>query len=250
MTHTTTATTAGIPSPRAAISAAGLDQELPVATTFSTVRAPRDLGGPASGRAVHPTVPVPVHRAPRGTPIAVLPARQPIRNPTDAAVPTWLPVIAADADDQSWVRVLLPCRPNGATGWVHTDARITEAARTARIEINHAHRRLRLFQRDTLLGAWPVAVGKPCSPTPRGRTFLLAQVRDLHPAFSPLVFPLGLHATADLTYGGLPGTLAIHTWPIPDVFGHPCTDGGVRIPASALDLIAEHAPAGTCVLIH
>jgi lipoprotein-anchoring transpeptidase ErfK/SrfK len=93
-----------------------------------------------------------------------------------------------------------------------------------------------------------VAVGAAGTPTPAGRTFLLALLAPPRPAYSPLILPLGLHSNALSTFGGGPGTVGLHGWPNPSVFGHAVSNGCVRVPAAALHLLSG-IPLGTLVLI-
>src|SRR6266581_4802458 len=88
----------------------------------------------------------------------------------------------------------------------------------------------------------------PAAPSARGRRSLLALLAPPRPAYSPLILPLGLHSNALSTFGGGPGTVGLHGWPNPSVFGHAVSNGCVRVPAAALHLLAG-IPLGTLVLI-
>ncbi|WP_143168451.1 L,D-transpeptidase [Amycolatopsis australiensis] len=46
-----------------------------------------------------------------------------------------------------------------------------------------------------------------------------------------------------------PGTVGLHTWPTADVYGRPSSDGCVRIPPDALQVISTQVPIGSPVLI-
>jgi len=93
-----------------------------------------------------------------------------------------------------------------------------------------------------------VAVGAAGTPTPVGRTFLLALLAPPRPTYSPLILPLGLHSTALSAFGGGPGTVGLHGWPDPSVFGRAVSNGCVRVPAAALHVLSD-IPLGTLVLI-
>jgi lipoprotein-anchoring transpeptidase ErfK/SrfK len=67
--------------------------------------------------------------------------------------------------------------------------------------------------------------------------------RMLRPALSPK-FPLGERAI----FGGGPGTVGLHGWPDPSVFGQAVSNGCVRVPAAALQVLS-HIPLGTLVMI-
>ena len=85
-------------------------------------------------------------------------------------------------------------------------------------------------------------MGAPGTPTPTGRTFLLAAVAPRHPTYSPLILPLGMHSHTLSTFGGGPGTVGLHGWPDPSVFGHAVSHGCVRVPPAALAGPVRHPP--------
>ena len=218
---------------------------LPRATTFTRIRsAPADPAPFAltGGVVVHPLEPQVLYAGPGKQPLAVLPA-------TELGGPTWVPVVQASP---GWDRVLLPSRPNRATGWIFTGG--TEHSR---LEIRHSSyliriqigtRKLSVDDGGRSLGTWTVAVGAAGTPTPAGRTFLLALLAPPRPTYSPLILPLGLHSNALSTFGGGPGTVGLHGWPNPSVFGQAVSNGCVRVPAAALHLLSD-IPLGTLVLI-
>jgi hypothetical protein len=70
----------------------------------------------------------------------------------------------------------------------------------------------------------------------------------LQAAYSPLILPLGLHSDTLTTYGGGPGTVGLHGWPDPAVFGHAVSHGCVRVPAAALRALSQ-VPLGSPVMI-
>ena len=221
-----------------------ISARLPEATTHTTVQgAPRDSAALAAsatdGLVVRPTAPTTVLDAPGGRPIAVLPASQ-------LGGPTWVPVVNRSG---AWYQVLLPSRPNQATGWVPAgDGRLHTARTPYLVRVDLSNRRLTLLRDGRTVGRWRVAVGAPATPTPVGRTFVLALLRPSRPTPSPLVIPLGAHSETLDTYGGGPGTVAFHGWPDPSVFGRAVTHGCVRVPGTALRALSE-VPLGTLVII-
>jgi lipoprotein-anchoring transpeptidase ErfK/SrfK len=215
------------------------------ATTFTSIpAAPLDPNPFAvtSGLVMHPLTPQVVYAAPGKPPIAVLPA-------TELGAPTWVPVVQSSP---RWDRVLLPSRPNRATGWIFTGGTAgsqLEIRRSAYlIRIETGARKLIVDDDGRSLGTWTVAVGAPGTPTPTGRTFLLALLAPPHPTYSPLILPLGVHSNAFSTFGGGPGTVGLHGWPDPSVFGHAISNGCVRVPPAALHVLSG-IPLGTLVLI-
>jgi lipoprotein-anchoring transpeptidase ErfK/SrfK len=213
--------------------------ELPLSSTYTTVDgAPQDSAATAktSGLVVHPIRETPVHDAPNGRAIARM-------EPTQVG-DTWLPVIGEDSD---WVQVLLPSKPNGSTGWLRSED-VKRANTPYLVTVHLGSKKLELHRDDKVVGQWTVGIGKESAPTPTGRTFLLGAFSDKKQTYSPVILPLGTHSPTHDTFGGGPGTVAIHTWPTDDVYGTATSDGCIRVPADALDQLSE-VPLGTLVMI-
>ena len=223
------------------VSAAQMSR-LPRATTFGTTpRASRDPApfGPETGIVLHPTAARVAYATPGGPPVAVLPV-------TELGSPTWVPVVQTRP---GWDRVLLPARPNRSTGWIYLGGGGLRTARSPwRVTISLAARRLTVSDGGHDLGSWPAAIGAPGTPTPPGRTFLLASLAPAQPSYSPLILPLGVHSATLSTFGGGPGTVGLHGWPDPAVFGHAVSHGCVRVPAAALRVLSR-IPLGSPVMI-
>ncbi|MGI5127043.1 L,D-transpeptidase family protein [Pseudonocardia sp. CA-107938] len=229
----------------AAIAVAGVDPAtavLPLSTTRTTVDgAPVDQTpwNATDGLVVHPIRETPIHETPDGKPLARLP-----RTMLGDAGDTWLPVI----DQQpGWVRVLLPSKPNGSTGWIRA-ADVEDARTPFVINVRLGQKKVQLLKDGRVTDTWTVGIGKPSAPTPVGRTFLLGAFTDPNQQFSPVILPLGTHSATLDTFGGGPGTVAIHTWPTADVFGTGSSDGCIRVPAAALTKLTA-VPLGTLVMI-
>jgi lipoprotein-anchoring transpeptidase ErfK/SrfK len=220
----------------------GRPAPLPQATTFTTLSGiPQDAASATAGdgTVVHPTTSVSVSAVPGGPPVAVLPS-------TQLGSPTWVPVVETKS---GWQRVLLPSRPNHAAGWVKTGGAEFQTAHSPYvIKVDISARRLTLVKSGQRLGTWAVAVGATKTPTPTGRTFVLASLAPAKPTYSPLILPIGAHSPTLDTFGGGPGTVAFHGWPQQSVFGKAVTNGCVRVPSDALARLSK-VPLGTTVLI-
>lgn len=212
--------------------------ELPLSSTYTAVDgAPVDTGtGTTDGVVVHPIRETPVRDAPDGRPIA--------RMETTQFGETWLPVIE---EQGGWVRVLLPSKPAHTTGWILA-ADVRRATTPYVIKVHLESMRLELVKNGTVTDTWTVGTGKPSAPTPAGRTFVLGAFSDRKQKYSPVILPLGTHSPTHDSFGGGPGTVAIHTWPSASVFGTASSDGCIRVPADALGKLTE-VPLGTLVLI-
>lgn len=190
------------------------------------------------GLLVHPTRPVPVFDRPGGRPLAALPIRQ------IGDSPTWVPVIA---QEEGWLRVLLPSRPNHAAAWIANGKGLERARTDYVIRVSLTAHRLSVFKSGSLVGSWTVGAGAMRTPTPVGRTFLLAQTDKAY-TYSPFVLPLGFHSETLDTFGGGPATIAIHGWPDKAVFGRDLSNGCIRIPNEGLRQLLP-VPLGSLVII-
>ncbi|WP_199746665.1 L,D-transpeptidase family protein [Amycolatopsis sp. WAC 01416] len=215
---------------------------LPEANTFGQLNsAPADPSPtlPAGGEVLHPKADAVVYRAPGAEPIARLPE-------TQIGSPTWVPVIARQGD---WAQVLLPARPNGATGWLHATPETVESAHNDfRVNVDLAAFRLEILELGKPIGSWTIGTGKPEHPTPTGRAFILASIKESVNTYSPIVLPLSSHSDSHETFGGGPGTVGLHTWPDDSFVGKATSDGCIRVTREALDRLVE-LPLGTVVNI-
>lgn len=226
--------------PRKATTGAADDlSRLVAATTAASLpTAPLDATPQATtdGLVVRPLRVLPVFDDPAGRAFAKMPVQQ--------FGDTWLPVIAQRA---GWVRVLLPSRPNGATGWLR-ESGVELRTSPYLVRVHLGSRTLDIMYEGGSIGTWQVAVGEPATPTPTGRTFLLGSVIDEAQSYSPIILPLGSHSDTLDTYGGGPGTVALHGWPDASVFGSAASHGCIRVPAGALDRLTQ-VPLGTLVIV-
>ncbi|AXB43162.1 L,D-transpeptidase [Amycolatopsis albispora] len=215
---------------------------LPEANTFGELNsAPADPSPllPTGGEVLHPKADAVVYRAPGGEPIARLPQ-------TQIGSPTWVPVISRQGD---WAQVLLPTRPNGASGWLHATPETVESAHNDfQVTVDLAEFRLEILEAGKPTGSWTVGIGKPEHPTPTGRAFILASIEESVNTYSPIVLPLSSHSDSHETFGGGPGTVGLHTWPDDSFVGKANSDGCIRVTREALDRLVE-LPLGTVVLI-
>lgn len=218
--------------------------KLPESTTFATISNAVTDPSPQSttdGTVLRVNAKTPVYNQPDGAPVAALPD-------TELGSPTWVPVVE---QQPGWSRVLLPSRPDSSTGWIYTgrSAQISEARAGTLVDVDIARRHLVLREGTQQIGSWSVGVGKPTAPTPQGRTYIMASIRETVTHFSPIILPLGAHSNTFDSYGGGPGTVALHGWPDKSKIGTASSDGCIRVPDDALRVLTT-LPLGTLVLVH
>jgi lipoprotein-anchoring transpeptidase ErfK/SrfK len=228
--------------PQTARSAATRATRLAMATTYGTTpAAPLDPAPfkPETGIVIHPAAARTIYASPGGPAVGVLPA-------TELGSPTWVPVIQSRP---GWDRVLLPTRPNRSTGWINVGGGgLTTAYTPYQVNISLSRHQLTILDAGHRLGTWTVAEGAAGTPTPTGRTFVLASLVPAQPTYTPMILPLGVHSSTLSTFGGGPGTVGLHGWPDSSVFGHSVSHGCVRVPAAALRALSR-VPLGSAVMI-
>jgi lipoprotein-anchoring transpeptidase ErfK/SrfK len=164
---------------------------------------------------------------------------------------TTLPVVGhATIDGARWLRVMLPGRPNGRTGWIAQQG--TAPATTGwHVVVAVADRRVLVYRHGALIRSFAAVVGKPSTPTPRGRFFVEETV--LLPRGSPgAPFALALSARSNVLqeFEGGPGQVAIHG--VANVGGTPGTaasHGCIRLADRAIRWLAARVSPGVPVTI-
>src|SRR6185437_13185145 len=129
---------------------------------------------------------VPVYGRPgKAQPVRVFRARTPLGAPRVFLVRAWR---------GRWLRVLLPARPNGSSGWIRLDSVSLEQT-DYRLTVELGRHVLTLTQGSAVVLRIPVGVGSAATPTPTGEfyvTDLVAIPSALQGAYGP--YALGLSA--------------------------------------------------------
>jgi hypothetical protein len=158
---------------------------------------------------------------------------------------TSLPVLGRR---RGFLHVLLPGRPNGHTGWIRaTKARTWKTP--WHVLVRTRSKRLFVLEGRRIVRSFPVVVGKPSTPTPRGRFFveeaLILPERSLG---SPDAFALSARSNVFQEFEGGPGQIAIHG--IYGIGGKPGTavsHGCIRATGAALRFMIRRFGTGTPV---
>jgi L,D-transpeptidase catalytic domain len=154
---------------------------------------------------------------------------------------------------RQWLRVLLPIRPDGTSGWIPRED--AELAHTRLwLELHRDSRMLLVYRNGALLHRFRAVIGKAATPTPIG----LAAIYEVNRQPDPRGFlgPWALTLTAlskQLTdFGGGPGRIAIHGRDgasLADPLGSARSHGCIRIDNAPIRWLAANAAAGTPVEI-
>jgi lipoprotein-anchoring transpeptidase ErfK/SrfK len=180
-----------------------------------------------------------------GRPVETVAARRPLTK-----IRTVLPVLARAGRDDAWLRVRLPGRPNGHTGWIAA-ARTRPASSEWSIEVDLSARRVTVDKRGREVRRFPAVVGKPSTPTPRGR-FFVEEPLALAPSAAGAPYALATSARSDVLseFDGGPGQIALHGRAhLSGALGSASSHGCVRLSTKAITWLARRIGAGTPVTI-
>jgi hypothetical protein len=134
-----------------------------------------------------------------------------------------------------FLKVLLPKRPNGSTGWVPADE--LKLAHTAwRVEIHTGSKQGIVFHNGKVAKRFPVIVGASSTPTPIGLTAVQDRRKQANPSgfYGAWILALDARSNAYQEFLGGPGTIAIHGAGTGNPLGLAISHGCVRV-SPALD---------------
>jgi lipoprotein-anchoring transpeptidase ErfK/SrfK len=180
--------------------------------------------------------------------VAFVPSRTPI-----TGVYTTLPVIA-QANGRGvtrWLKVMLPGRPNGLTGWIEQGG-TSELITPWHIIVSLSARRVRVYLHGRLFRSFSAVVGKPSTPTPTGNFFVQETV-ILGPNLDGGPFALALSARSNALseFDGGPGQIAIHGRDLlGGTLGQAQSHGCMRLGTPAIDWLAARISPGVPVTIY
>jgi len=149
-----------------------------------------------------------------------------------------------------WLRVLLPVRPNGSSGWIRA-RRVGLRTNPYRIDVELRAHRLTLRRGARTLLTTPIGVGHAVTPTPRGLAYVtrLLEQPDPHGIYGPWAFGLSVYSPVLTSFGGGPGEVGIHGTNDPAGIGRDVSHGCIRLPNAAIERLVHTLPLGTPVFI-
>jgi lipoprotein-anchoring transpeptidase ErfK/SrfK len=152
-----------------------------------------------------------------------------------------------------WLRVLLPIRPDGSSGWIPRN-NVQLSVTHYWVEVDKSLRTVRVYGHNRLVKSFRAVVGKPATPTPDG----LAAIYEVDHQPDPQGFlgtwalPLTILSNTLHSFGGGPGRIAIHGRggaSLADPLGSARSHGCIRLDDSSVGWLARAIRAGTPVRI-
>lgn len=154
-----------------------------------------------------------------------------------------------DAARRTWVRIRVPMRPNGTTGWVlRENLGALKSVRTM-LRVNRGTLRATLYRDGRRIWSSHIGVGAAATPTPAGRFWIRSRIRVLRgdPAYGPWAFGTGAYSVLSDWPGG--GVIGIHGTNEPQLIPGRPSHGCVRVPNAAIQRLQRRMPVGTPVTI-
>jgi L,D-transpeptidase catalytic domain len=115
-----------------------------------------------------------------------------------------------DSRGREWVKLRIPARPNGQTGWVERNAlgrfHLTQFA----IVINRKRMRLYYYENGHLIWSAPAGIGAPSTPTPAGHFWINERFVLTDPASGYYPYAFGTTDYSTLTDWPGGGVVGIH----------------------------------------
>jgi hypothetical protein len=181
------------------------------------------------------------------------PAAKSVANlPNTNAFGQWLPLLALERERRpngaAWLRVRLPGKPNGSTGWVR-ESDVELRSLRDRILVDLSERILWRYHDGRLRQRFRVAIGSPDTRTTPGRFYVWALVSYDDPDGPYGTYALGLNGFSEvLTEWPGGGRMAIHGTADEADLGRAVSHGCIRVLNSQLQQLYD-VPLGTPVVL-
>lgn len=149
-----------------------------------------------------------------------------------------------------FVKVALPVRPNGSSGWVNaSQVRIQEDP--YRLDVDITNHQVRVFNADELQDTYPIAVGRKETPTPGGTYYLRVLIKTTDPngPYGPYAYGLNGFSPVLKTFDGGDGVIGLHGTNEPQVIGGDASHGCIRLRNEDIAKLVPELPLGTPVRI-
>lgn len=159
-------------------------------------------------------------------------------------------VFAVDGRRGDWLKVHLPVRPNGSTGWVRRRD-VALAATNYRVRIDVRRHRLTVWRGRRVVARERIGTGAAVTPTPRGHYFITDLIRPPNAGglYGPFAFGLSAYSPVLSNFGGGPGQIGVHGTNEPDKLGTDVSRGCIRVRNKTIKRLAKILPLGTPVTI-
>ena len=220
-----------------------------VATLVATASAPSAAGAADDERLsnettetrwAHVATPAPVRSAPRRSARRVAK----LHYWTEHGHPeVYLALQRRLVDGKAWIRVRVPGRPIGRTGWVPALALGKLHVVHTRLVVDRSTQHATLYREGKAIWDAPVGVGKPSTPTPRGHFWVREKLRGSGGIYGP--WAMGTAAYSVLSEWPKGGVIAMHGTNQPGLLPGRVSNGCIRMRNADITRLVKLLPVGT-----
>lgn len=149
-----------------------------------------------------------------------------------------------------WVRVYLPIRPDGVTGWIQgRDVALNQDPFTVLVRLG-AHQ-MTVYRDSSAVISSAIGVGRSVLPTPLGTYYIVDLMKQPSPdgVYGPYAFGLSAYSNVLQSFGGGPGEIGLHGTDDPSSVGANVSHGCLRVANATILRLAKLLPVGTPVVI-
>jgi lipoprotein-anchoring transpeptidase ErfK/SrfK len=165
---------------------------------------------------------------------------------------TVLPVLGhrTSGDGLRWLRVRLPGRPNGSTGWINAQATVSSWT-SWHIVVDTSSRRVTVYRHSRPARVFRAVVGKASTPTPSGKFFVEEAIElPASEVGAPYALALSARSTVLQEFAGGPGQIALHGLNnVGGTLGTAVSHGCVRLDTVAMRWLVRRIGPGAPVTI-
>ena len=148
-----------------------------------------------------------------------------------------------------WVKIRVPMRPNGRTGWVPRDALGHFYEVHTQLIVDRHKLRATLYRSGKKIWSAPVGVGKASTPTPAGHFYIRERIKALQGGtiYGPYAFGTSDYSTLSEWPGG--GIVGIHGTNEPQLIPGRPSHGCIRLTNAKVTQLWRLMPLGTPVRV-
>jgi hypothetical protein len=146
---------------------------------------------------------------------------------------------------RTWLRIRIPMRPNGRTGWVPAPALGPVYRLRTRLVLDREGLTATLYRSGRPIWHSPVGVGKAGTPTPAGHFWIREKftVAGSGGIYGPRAFGTAAYSVLSDWPGG--GVVGIHGTNQPELIPGRPSHGCIRVPNHAIERLYALMPVGT-----
>jgi lipoprotein-anchoring transpeptidase ErfK/SrfK len=159
-------------------------------------------------------------------------------------------VFLVEEQRPGWLKVLLPVRPNGSSGWIRA-AQVRLSYHDFRIVVRLGVHTITVYRGRRVIDREPVGIGRKDTPTPGGLYYTKELLRPPNPngVYGAYTYVLSGFSNVLSSFNGGDGVIGIHGTNDPSGLGKDVSHGCIRMSNAGITKLARVLPLGVPVEI-